>query len=177
MADSTPIVHIDIPRYAALSLDKKLLKAIMRGAGQEIAGATRSLIRRGQGGGRTYYKPGGGKRTASAPGQSPVSDTGELAKSVRVKAYSDGMGVKIIDNAPFALFLEAGAKGGGGPKGNRNKTTAHKRGVKRKILALSSSRVLEPRPFLSVVLDERADSIEARLKSAIMSGVKFEKRK
>ena len=159
---------ITVPSYA-FTVDKALLRKTLRSAGAEVGAVARALIRRSQGTGATYSKPGGGRYQASSPGQPPASRTGALASNISVRPSKTGESVRVRDAQFYALFLETGAKGGRGSgkfgvKGKRNK-----RG------ALSSARVLEPRPFLSVALAQREDSIADRVRAAVMDGVKFQR--
>ncbi len=163
-----------------LELEKKQLRATMRSAGAEVAATARRLVRKAVGAGRLYRGPGGsaaayrggykaGPHQASAPGQAPASITGTLANSIIVKPFKSGEGVAIRDTAFYAKFLEAGAVGGSGSgragvKGKRNK-----RGLP------SSARVLLPRPFLSMALEQCEPSIALRVAAAINQGVKFQK--
>lgn len=159
-------LQITVPSYAFV-VDKMLLRKALRSAGAEVAAVARSLIKRSQGSGALYSKPGGGTYRASSPGEAPVSRTGALANSIKVKPTRSGDGVTIRDAAFYALFLEAGAKGGtgsgkAGVKGKRNK-----RGQ------VAGARVLLPRPFLSMALDRRETSIAERVQAAVVGGIKF----
>ena len=171
-------LNVSVPFALRLTLDKRGKLAVLRKAGNEVASKARSLIRRAQGGGRTYYGGGGskwrpkfhGKYQASAPGQPPVNVTGTLAKSIKVRPFPSGDGVAVRDSAFYALFLEAGASGGQGSgrkgvKGKRNKRSGK-----------VGSRVLAPRPFLSAALsgaDERA--LGARIEEALLRGIALRK--
>ena len=156
-------IQVTVPSYA-FTIDKKNLRRTLSAAGNEVAAAARALIRRSQGSGQLYSKPGGGTYQASAPGQSPVSRTGVLAASIKIKPSRSGEAVTVRDTAFYALMLEAGAKGGqgsgkAGVKGKRNK-----RGN------VSSPRILEPRPFLSVAAAQRETSIADRVRAAVVDG-------
>ena len=166
-----------------LELDKKLLRATMRAAGSEVLGVARGLIR-GTGAGGKLYRG----RKASAPGTPPVNRTGALAAGLKVKVFKSGEGVAIRDTArsrtgsgaPYALFLEKGAKGGGGDTSNPanflpGRNARGRRRMKRS--AISQKRVLQPRPFLSVALASREASIAQRVAESINSGLKFVKQK
>lgn len=153
---------------------KKRLKALLRKAGGEVAAVARALIRRSAGGGREYRGGGGGKYrggyrpghyTASAPGQPPVSVSGTLANSIRVRPFRSGEGVAVRESAFYALFLQAGAKGGGrkGRGGNRVRGKA----------GTSSGRVLLPRPSLTTALEQRQASIAERIKASVIGDIEF----
>jgi hypothetical protein len=149
---------------------KKSLRATMRRAGAEVKAAAVRKLRKSVGGGRVYYLRGSsggrGRYTASAPGQPPTSITGRLAKSIKVYPFKSGEGVAIRDTQFYALFLEEGAKGGGGKKRNRNR-----RGKP------SSVRQLLSRPFLTAALQEREASIGRRIYSAVVQDIAFKRQK
>ena len=151
----------------ALIYEKRRLKKLMRQAGQEVAAVARALIRRSEGGGQTYYRDGR-KYQASTPSGAPVSVTGELLRGIKVRPFKSGEGVAIRDGVFYALFLEGGAKGGGrrGGKGARNKRGAPQ-----------TSRVLLPRPFLSLALAQRQASIGQRLRDSIVQDIAFKRMK
>lgn len=151
----------------ALVYEKRRLKKLMRQAGAEVAAVARALIRRSEGGGQTYYRDGR-KYQASIPGGAPVSVTGDLLRGIKVRPFKSGEGVAVRDTVFYALFLEGGAKGGGrrGGKGARNK-----RGV------AQTSRVLQPRPFLSLALAQRQESIGQRLRDSIVQDIAFKRMK
>ena len=171
-------LRLQLPSYA-FEFQKAHLRRVLRAAGNEVAALARANIRRSAGGGRLYRGSGGSKYrpykpghyTASGPGEAPVSVTGVLAGSIRVRPFRDGDGVAIRDTAFYSLFLEAGAQGGAGSgkagvKGKRNK-----RGGK------AGTRVLAPRPFLTAALDARYASLGARVQAAVLADVAFKKLK
>jgi hypothetical protein len=170
-----------------LTLDMKHTRAVLRAAGNEVASVARALIRRSSGGGRFYNYKGhrGARYRASAPGQPPVSVSGALAKSIKVRLFRSGEGVAVRDAEFYAKFLELGAKGGGGYARGDNILLAGERHWRTgrvlrlqnrmKSTAVSQSRTLAPRPFLSVALDAKRASIEARIGEAITGGIKFSK--
>ena len=174
-------LKITVPTYA-LVYEKKLLKKTLQSAGAEVAAVARALIRRSQGGGRKY-----GKHTASAPGQPPASLSGELAASIKVRPWRSGEGVTIRDTQFYALFLEAGARGGGGnTRDKANILLAGEKNWRGKVLrtknrmkksAISQTRVLAPRPFLTAALEQRQQSISDRVRAAIIDDVKFKRLK
>jgi len=151
--------------------EKKRLKSTLRSAGTEVAAAARAKLKRSAGNGRKYYVGGSsggqGAYRASAPGTPPATITGQLARSIKPHMFKNGQGVAIRASQFYAKFLEAGAKGGGGRKGSRNSKSGK----------TFTQRVLLPRPFLTAVLDERANSIGRRMDDAIKADVKFQKEK
>lgn len=169
---------------ARLIYNKKHLRQTMRTAGAEVAATARALIRNSSGGGKTYRGAGGsaaafrggyrkGLYQASAPGSAPSSITGTLAKSIRVRPFKSGDGVSIKDAAFYALFLEAGAQGGGGRKGARNVYKQH--GGKKIRVAINGIRVLQARPFLSAALDARKGSLGPRIQASLQQDIKLVK--
>ncbi len=160
----------------ALELDKRRIRGIMRSVGNEIAAVTRSLIRGSAGGGKIYSKPGGGRYTASAPGQPPVSRTGEMVGSIVVLPFRSGEGVAIRERAFYSLFLAKGAHGGGGNTTSAANMHVAKSGKRRmNPSAINKSRILLPRPSLERALEERAPTIGPRLKEALLSGLRFKR--
>jgi hypothetical protein len=174
-----PSLRVTVPAVA-LVYDKKILKQTLRVAGNEVAAATKQLIRKSAGGGKVYYGSGGssgyrggykrGRYTASGPGQAPVSVTGTLLKSIKVRPFKSGEGVAVREGAFYALFLSAGAVGGvgsgkAGVKGRRNK-----RGV-------VGSRVLKPRPSLATALAARQGALTGRIEAAAVAGIRMQRAK
>lgn len=175
MPDESVSLAIQVPQVA-LTYDKGALRKVLRAAGAEVAAVTRSMLKNSVGTGRTYYGPGGsmkyrsgggqhGKYQASAAGQPPVKVTGTLAKSLKVVPFKSGDGVAVRENIFYALFLAAGAKGGG-RRGSGGKKVRGKRGI-------GQSRVLDPRPSLSAALADREASIASRVQDAVRQGLKF----
>ncbi|AOX16924.1 hypothetical protein [Kozakia baliensis] len=168
-------LQIEIPSYA-LEFSKKNLRKSLRIAGNEVARTARSEIRNSIGGGRLYYGPGGsiqyrggaasGRHRASSPGEAPANETGTLARSIKVVVLRNKDAIGVRDAAFYAKMLEAGAKGGApGRKNQRNRGQIY----------ASGGRVLEPRPFLSKALAERAPSIQRRLADAAIKDVVMER--
>jgi HK97 gp10 family phage protein len=87
-------------------LDKELTN-VLRGGGQLIRGEAIRSIQSGPKSGRTYekYNP---RRThkASAPGQAPASDTGNLVS--QIMSVSDGKDTLVESRAEYSKFLEFG---------------------------------------------------------------------
>lgn len=63
-------------------------------------------VQRGPKTGRVY-----GDHQASAPGEAPASDTGNLARNIRLKADKDKGVVEVIAKTPYAKHLEFGTAG------------------------------------------------------------------
>ena len=87
-------------------LDKELTN-VLRGGGQLIRGEAIRSIQTGPKSGRTYekYNP---RRThkASAPGQAPASDTGNLDS--QIMSVADGKNTLVESRAEYSKFLEFG---------------------------------------------------------------------
>jgi HK97 gp10 family phage protein len=178
---------ISIPDGVALVAGKKQLTAVMRAVGNEVAQTARASIRAG---GATKKRKA--KRQSTA-GQPPVSRTGQLAKSIKVRTSFNGSRVTITDvasnkDAFYALFLEYGAKGGGGNSRNRaNILLAGERNSRGRVLrgqnrmiaaAVNKARVLAPHPFLQPALDRVAkNGLADRVRQAVLDGVRLEARK
>jgi hypothetical protein len=175
-----------ITSWGELAFDKRGLKALMRGAGTEIAAKTRRLISQTAGSGR-YYAGGGGSRYrgsyrregyyASAPGQPPVLVSGTLRGSLKVYPYAEGTGFAVRERAFYALFLEAGARGGGNPYGGRP-MAGHGRPVRRhRARGRYQVRVLEPRPSLDRVIAEEKPALDRRVRAALDHGLTWRQTK
>ena len=87
-------------------LDKELTN-VLRGGGQLIRGEAIRSIQTGPKSARTYekYNP---RRThkASAPGQAPASDTGNLVS--QIMSVADGKNTLVESRAEYSKFLEFG---------------------------------------------------------------------
>ena len=87
-------------------LDKELTN-VLRGGGQLIRSEAIRSIQSGPKSGRTYekYNP---RRThkASAPGQAPASDTGNLVS--QIMSVADGKDTLVESRAEYSKFLEFG---------------------------------------------------------------------
>jgi hypothetical protein len=171
---------MQITSWGEVALDKRGLKALMRGAGTDIAAKTRRLISQSAGSGR-YYAGGGGSAYrgsyraegyyASAPGQPPVLVSGTLRGSLRVYPYPEGTGFAVRERAFYALFLEAGAHGGGNPYGGRPGLAARARARRYRARGRYQARVLLPRPSLDRVMAEEEPALEKRVKAALDRGL------
>ncbi len=162
-----------------LEVDKRHVRRVIRAAGAEVKAVARKLVSQ-QGSGRLYRGPGGsaakyrggykkGSYRASAPGQPPARVTGTLARDFVVRVFRSGEGVAIRDTAFYALFLEAGAQGGGRHFRSGNGKRHYRRGGS----GIGKMRVLAPRPFLTRALEQRGPTIGPRIQQALAEGVKF----
>ena len=93
------------------SLEKDLeepFREVIKGGAQLIRGEAIKSIQTGPKSGRTYekYNP---RRThkASAPGEAPASDTGNLVRNIRVTQKSQDV-VTVESRASYSKFLEYG---------------------------------------------------------------------
>ena len=163
-----PSIKLDIPEYF-LQFDKKQVKKALRGAAQVVKKDAQALIRKSVAAGTRY-----GNHTASAPGQPPSSETGRLASSIVVKS-SRGLTVRVIDRQFYALALEAGAVGGGGRAGERS-SLGVKQGSTRKGTA-GMTRVMAPRPYLSLALEQDAPELKRRIELSVMDCVSWKETK
>lgn len=83
-------------------------REVINGGAQLIRGEAIKSIQTGPKSGRVYekYNP---RRThkASAPGEAPASDTGNLVSQIRVKEENKDL-IKVESNATYSSFLEFG---------------------------------------------------------------------
>lgn len=177
-------LKLRITSWGEVALDKKGLRALMRGAANDVKSKTARLIAKEAGGGRTYYGGGGsayrgykaGPYRASGPGEPPVKVTGSLRQSLKSYVYKDGDGFAVRARQYYALFLEAGAQGGGNP-GKR--ASARQRATARRHRARSvyTTRVLTPRPFLDRVIEQEHARLDAGVKKAFEQGLTWRQTK
>ena len=172
-----------------LEFDKKHLRSVMRAAGGEIAAAARRMIRRSSGSGRFYNYKGhrGARYQASAPGQPPVDISGALPNRSRCArsraARASRSATRILRAIPRVRRQgrrRQHARPQQHPARRRDRLDGGRllRGQNRmKAGAISKTRVLAPRPFLTAALDQRRASITARIEAAIIEGVKFQRAK
>jgi hypothetical protein len=176
-----------ITSWGEVELDQRALKALMRSAGTDIASKTRRLVSQGSGSGR-YYAGGGGSAYrgayrregyyASAPGQPPVQVSGTLRGSIRVYPYPTGQGFAVRQRIFYALFLEAGAHGGGNPFGGRGAPAVGARThQRRRARGRYRARVLLPRPSLDVVMAQEEPGLERRVRTALDQSLKWRETK
>jgi hypothetical protein len=179
-------LRMQITSWAEVALEKRELKALMRSAGADIAAKTRRLISQSAGSGR-YYAGGGGSAYrgsyraegyyASAAGQPPVMVSGTLRGSLRVYPYPEGTGFAVRERAFYALFLEAGARGGGNPYGGRPGARVHARARRHRARGRYQARVLLPRPSLDRVMADEEPALEKRVQAALDRGMTWRETK
>lgn len=158
-------LKIEIPQGYAFVAGASGMKKVLRRAGAEVAARARALIRQGASKGRV-----------STPGQPPVSRTGVLASSIKVKPWQDGQGVSIRDTAFYSLFLQQGAQGGGNP-GTRMPINP-KTGKRKRAKGVMTKRVLLPHPFMTVALEQVEQSnLGQRIVDAVVGDLDFKKAK
>jgi hypothetical protein len=151
-------IAVTVPPGYAIVAGKKQLRAVLRAAGNEVARNARALIR------------SGGKKRVSLPGQPPVSRSGNLARSIKLRPSRDGERITIKDVAYYALFVEKGAKGGVGSGRKGAKGKANRRG------ATIGQRILAPHPFMQPALDKAVgNGLTDRIERAVVSGLAFQK--
>lgn len=117
---------------SAIEIPDEITRELALGA-NDIRNTIIESMARGKKTGRVY-KRGAKEHRASAPGEAPAVDSGELISRIIFDIKDMTVEVGIEAGAPYAVFLEGGA-----PKGN-----------------------LEARPFLTpAVLKHRQDIIDA----------------
>ena len=111
MQVSIKVKGLEEATKALKSLEKDLeqpFREVIAGGAQLIRGEAIKSIQTGPKTGRIYekYNP---RRThsASAPGQAPASDTGNLVRNIAVKMESRDQ-VAVVSSAPYSQFLEFG---------------------------------------------------------------------
>jgi hypothetical protein len=173
-------LKLSIKHWGEVMLDKRELRAVMRGAGNDVARKTRALIGQSSGSGR-LYRGGGGSRyrgsyrpgayRASAPGQPPVVVSGTLRGSLKTYVYKNAEGFAVRERAFYSLFLEAGARGGGNP--GKRATTAQRAMRRRTRARQYGTRVLQPRPHLDRVMRQEAPNLDRRVRDALTHALKW----
>jgi hypothetical protein len=109
------------------------LPARAASASQSLRNASLEILR-GQRGGRTYRKPGGGVYTASAPGEPPAVRSGRLRGSWRpVQFGASHQNPAIESNVPYTGYMENGTPGG----------------------------MIAPRPFAEKIVEKARPEVEA----------------
>jgi hypothetical protein len=169
---------ITVTSWGEVRVDNREMKKLLRAAGNDVRTKTARLINLSHGGGRSYSGPSG-RYSASTPGSPPVRVSGGLRTSLKTYVYKSGEGFAVRARAFYALFLEAGARGGGNPFGGRPAAAAEWRGrtKRRRAKGRYTSRVLEPRPFLDRVMTQQAPEITRRLHAAFARALTWKQTK
>ncbi len=107
-----------------------------------IQGDAVRSIQRGPKTGREYQRKKSSHK-ASAPGEAPASDTGNLARNIRVKVDRNRGEVQVEANTPYAAALEFGSRGN--PK--------------------TGKPPMEPRPFMGPAFHKNVKGGVDRLKT------------
>lgn len=174
-------LKLTVSSWGEIKLDTREMSKLMRAAGNEVKSKTAALINKTQGGGRlTHYRGDkGGTYRASTPGNPPVRASGALRASLRAYAFKSGEGFAVRARQFYALFLEAGAKGGGNQFGGRVAASAawRARTNRRRARGRYTQRVLEPRPFLDRVMNEQAPDITRRMRLAFEKALTWKQTK
>lgn len=165
-----------ITSWGGVMLDQREVNALMRSAGNDVRTKTQRLISKSDGGGRSYPLPGGARYRASSPGSPPARRTGALRTSLKTYVLKQTTGFAVRARAFYALFLEAGAKGGGNP-GGRGAGINARTGRRKRARGVYTRRVLEPRPFLDAVMTAEAPNIERRVREALSKALKWKETK
>ena len=109
------------------------LPARAASASQSLRNASLEILR-GQRGGRTYRKPGGGSYTASAPGEPPAVRSGNLRRNWRPVQYgANHQNPAIESNVFYAGYMDNGTPGG----------------------------MIAPRPFADKIVEKAKPEVEA----------------
>jgi hypothetical protein len=161
-------LKLTVTSWGTVALDKRELRKVMRAAGNDVKSKTARLINASQGGGRTYFGPAGRYR-ASSPGSPPVRVSGDLRSSLKTYVFKSAEGFAVRAREFYALFLEVGARGG--KPGSRRRRSDH-RGLSESVRsararARGENRVLEPRPFLDLVMAREANELDRRVRAAL----------
>lgn len=168
-------LQMTVTSWGEVMLDKREVNNLMRSAGNDVRSKTARLINSEAGGGREYRMPGGKRYRASSPGNPPVRVGGKLRASLKTYVLKQSVGFAVRAREFYALFLEAGAKGGGNPgrRGVMNPRT----GRAKRARGVYTNRVLEPRPFLDRVMQQEEPNIERRVRDALTKALKWKQTK
>ncbi|HSS23994.1 MAG TPA: hypothetical protein VLL82_06240 [Mycobacterium sp.] len=168
-------LKLQITNWGEVALDKRGLTKLMRAAGNDIKTKTSRSLSRAVGGGRVYRGGGGaayrgsyrpGPYRASAPGDVPVRVSSSLQQSMKVSVFPSGEGFAVRARQFYALFLEAGARGGGNPYGSRG-ARARRSVRERRHRGTGGVRVLSPRPFLARTMRQEESNLQRRVRTAL----------
>lgn len=166
-----------VTSWGEVMLDKREVNALMRAAGNDVKNKTARLIDQQGGGGRSYQIPGGSRYRASKPGDPPVRRTGILRGSLKTYVLKQTTGFAVRAREFYALFLEAGAQGGGNPGTRAARAINPRTGRPKRARGVYTSRVLEPRPFLDRVMQQEEPNIERRVRDALTKALKWKQTK
>ena len=176
-------LKLTVTHWGTVALDKRELKKLMRAAGNDVKNKTGRLINQGDGGGRRYpahgptkYRPAAPAYRASSPGQAPAAPTKTLRGSLKTYVYPTGEGFAVRARQFYALFLEAGARGGGNP-GSRGARINARTGLRKRARGVYTNRVLEPRPFLDRVMTQEAPELNRRVRKALEQALTWKETK
>ena len=167
-------LKMTVTNWGEVALDKRELRKVMRAAGNDVRGKTARLINKGSGEGRSYFGPAGRYR-ASSPGAPPVRVSGALRASLKTYVFKSAEGFAVRARAFYALFLETGAYGGGGRRGQHGKATASVRSQRAR--ARGERREMLPRPFLDRVMAAEAPELNRRVRAALERGLTWKQTK
>ncbi|HSR78756.1 MAG TPA: hypothetical protein VLN57_19430 [Xanthobacteraceae bacterium] len=168
-------LKLTITNWGEVALDKRGVAKLMRSAGNDIKTKTARGLARAVGGGRIYRGGGGaayrgayrpGPYQASAPGDWPVRVSNSLQRSLAVRVLPSGEGFMVRARQFYALFLEAGARGGGNPYGGRG-LRVRPRARERRHRGTGGVRTLSPRPILSRTMRQEEPNLQRRVRTAL----------
>ncbi len=169
-------LKMTVTSWGEVLLDKREVNNLMRSAGNDVRSKTQRLINQTDGGGRSYLGATGTRYRASSPGSPPVRRSGALRASLKTYVLKQTTGFAVRAREFYALFLEAGAKGGGNP-GTRGGFLNPRTGRRKRAKGIYTQRVLEPRPFLDLVMAQEAPNIERRVRQALTQAMKWKQTK
>ena len=160
-------LKLTVTSWGEIAIDKREMRALMRGAGNDVRSKTSRLINASDGSGRVYRRPGGaGSYRASTSGNPPIRRSGALRASLKTYVFKSAEGFAVRARQFYALFLEVGASGGGNPGSRASLPINRRTGRKMRTKGRYTTRVLEPRPFLDRVMAQEAPNITRRLRDA-----------
>lgn len=146
---------LDIIARANKKLVPEVQKAL-REAAKLVAQEARALIRAKRG-------------APSSPGESPATESGALARSIRYRqSRRRALGVYIQAAEFYGRFLETGRKAGS-QAGRR--TAESGRVTSRANARAKRTSAMAPRPFLTTALERRRETIFGMLTQAIVASL------
>lgn len=169
-------LKLTVSSWGEVMLDTREVNNLMRSAGNDVRNKTQRLINQTDGGGRSYFAPGGTRYRASSPGSPPVRRSGALRASLKTYVLKRTTGFAVRAREFYALFLEAGAKGGGN-SGARGGVLNPRTGRRKRARGIYTRRVMEPRPFLDRVMAQEEPNIERRVRQALTQAMKWKQTK